>query len=253
MTEEFDPSSVPLPEGVLPDVQQLLGKIINKDREEAIEYLQKDPIAVVALSKILKDIQKNPTEAGTAFREIYDSKVMNLFNVDHLVDEEGLAFTAELLLGYWRKINQQIHIESFNELILENLELLKLQAITLDPSPGNRVIFEIIQDGITRIDGMQTHEKTKATKNMDTLSLILDEFVEKQFKPISTSGIPDVWHSLLALATMKQATAREFRKLMSNILLRHFKSHFDKFQEDQKFVIAPYLTLLEKIIHDNDP
>lgn len=247
MTEEFDPSSVPLPEGVLPDVQQLLGKLIEKDIDEAIEYLQKDPIAVVALSKILKAILSNPSDQGTTFKGLYDRKVQNLFNVNHLVETEGLAFTAELLLGYWRKINQQIQIDSLNELILENLELLKLQTVTLEPSPGNRVAFEIIQDGITRIDGMQVHERIKAAKNMDSLDILLDEFVENQFKPMPTSGIPDVWHSLLSLATMKQATAREFRKLMSSILLKHFKSHFDNFKDDQKFVIAPYLTLLEKI------
>jgi hypothetical protein len=251
MDEEFDPSLAPLPEGVLPDVQKLLRDLINTDLEKAVDYLKTDPIAVVALSKILKEIQNEKTEKSDDFNKYYNKLVLSIFSIEHLVEKHGMAFTTELLLGYWRKINQQVHIESITELILDNLVLLKSMATKLESNPSNRVIFEIINDGLTRIQGIYHHEKKRAKEHMDPLTVILDDFVGKQFTPFPKSGIPDIWHSLIAIASMKQATALEFRKLLATILLNHLKLHFDEFSEDQKYEIAPYLALLEKISKSN--
>ena len=54
MDDEFDPSLAPLPEGVLPDVQKLLRDLIDTDMDQAVDYLKRDPIAVLALSILLR-------------------------------------------------------------------------------------------------------------------------------------------------------------------------------------------------------
>ncbi|MCE7736631.1 MAG: hypothetical protein GPJ54_17240 [Candidatus Heimdallarchaeota archaeon] len=251
MDDEFDPSLAPLPEGVLPDVQKLLRDLIATDMDQAVDYLKRDPIAVVALSKILKEIRKEKTEKTEDFKNYYDRLVLSIFSIDHLVNEYGMAFTTELLLGYWRKLNQQIHIESVTELILDNLITLNTKASKLESNTSNRVVVEMINDGLNRIQGMYNHEKNKAKEHMDSLTVILDDFVGNQFHPLPTSGIPEIWYSLLAVASMKQATAMEFRKLIATCLLKHLKLHFDKFTDEQKYVIAPYLSLLEKISNSN--
>lgn len=247
MDEEFDPSLAPLPEGVLPDVQKLLHDLIETDMDQAVDYLKRDPIAVVALSKILKEIKKEKTEKSEDFKNYYDRAVLSIFSIDHLINEYGMAFTTELLLGYWRKINQQIHIESVTELILDNLISFNTEATKLESTTSNRVIVEIINDGLNKIQSIYNHEKNKAKDYMEPLTIILDDFVANQFHPLPTSGIPEVWHSLLAIASMKQATAMEFRKLLATIMLKHLKLHFDEFTDEQKYEIAPYLALLEKI------
>ncbi|MHA2099782.1 MAG: hypothetical protein ACW99A_13985 [Candidatus Kariarchaeaceae archaeon] len=247
MDEEFDPSLAPLPEGVLPDVHKLLKDLIETNPDEAFKYLKTDPVAVVALSKVLNEIREDQSENVVEFKKQYKTLIDNIFSVEPYLEDLGMAFSAELLIGYWRKLNQQIHIESITELIIENLLILKEKSTTLESTTSNRVVFEIIMDGLTRIQGMHDHERHKAKDDLDPITILLDNFVGSQFKPLPKSGIPDVWHSLLALVGMKHATAMEFRKLLSTILLSHFKSHFDDFHDDQKFIIAPYLGLLEKI------
>ena len=98
---------------------------------------------------------------------------------------------------------------------------------------------------------MYNHEKNRAKEQMKPLTVILDDFVGDQFHPLPTSGIPGIWHSLLSIASMKQSTAMEFRKLLAKIMLKHLKLHFDKFTDDQKYQIAPYLALLDKISESN--
>ena len=67
----------------------------------------------------------NENENVSQFMEELNKLRKSIFQINEKVSELGIALTVELLLNYWRHLNQTVRLESANDLILDNLVNLK--------------------------------------------------------------------------------------------------------------------------------
>lgn len=240
----FDTSLADVPEGVLPDVIKLLKELISEDTDKAFEYIESDPLAAVAVTTILREQKDSEDEMFLAFRKEYYKRIDNLFSLEKLSSEIGMGFVVELILGKWRQLTQSLDFDSTIDQLLFNLNILKEKVDELIPNPSNRVIFEMVDDSIRRLEGFQSYEHDRAEKILPKIRPHLESAIQNTIK--EESSLSKGLEPWLALASMKHQMALELRNNIRDICLDIIKGDFENLPEDDKFKLAPYLMYLDK-------
>lgn len=239
-----------IPEGTLPVTQDILRTKILKNPQEAWTMLRQNPVAVVALSKIRREVVGSDLENENSiqFFEQYDEKVDNLFDLHGIIDEEGLALTTELINEVWRKSQQDYNFPSPYSVLLGNLEKMIDQSEYLENTPNNRVIREILRYAYHRIQDYQIYEKSKASENWEILEPRFRDMIKSDFAGEPDKNIPEIWRAWFAIASSPVSAAEIYRNEISKLILTEIKGKFPLLTEEVKFQVAPWILSFEKLI-----
>jgi hypothetical protein len=245
----------PIPDGILPEVLQELKEKMLSEPDLAWMLLQQNPIAVIALSRAKIELQKQEKSIDEEyhlqqFMKKLEVRADQIFDVGSFVEKDGLALTTELILGVWRKYNQEIRIHSINQLLLKNLLKLHEQTLSLDNTSENRVIREMVFDSLKRISGLDQYEQKKALDNCSVLAPSLKEIIGSAFQQPPKDKIPRDWEAWFGLATMNNNNADQFRRGIASLVLEQVKASFDDLEEEHKYTVAPWIIILEKITEE---
>ena len=240
----FDTSLADVPEGVLPDVIKLLKELISEDTGKAFEYIESDPLAAVAITSILREQKDSQDDMFLAFRKEYFKRIDNLFSLEKLSSDIGIGFVVELILGKWRQLTQSLEFDSTIDQLLFNLNIMKAKVDELIPNPSNRVIFEMVDDSIRRLESVKNYEHDRAKQILSKIRPHLESAIQSSLK--ESSSLSKSLEPWLALASMKHQIALELRNNIRDICLDIIKGDFEHLSEDEKFKLAPYLMYLNK-------
>ncbi len=231
---------------------------IKQDPEDAWKYMKDNPIAILALSKIKSDlkemikISENEIELKNIgkFFEMYEDLYYRLFSVEHLIEKHGLALLADLIAEKWRRNNQEMVMASFNDIIMNNISILNLEAMKLGNSTNDKVTLGILADLNQRIFALRQHEADKVDKSWTLLGNHYKNMIDTviSYDDISNmEKLPEAWLAILHISTLSLEGSSAFQRKYSELLLVKLNSIFDELPENIKYDVAPYIIQLRQL------
>lgn len=246
-----------VPKGTLPVTQDMLSKKILTDPLDAMEMLRTNPVAVVGLSKVLREFANQELSSGERghlehFQKLLNQASQDLISITHLTDKYGMALIVELLTEIWRKKNQSTDLSSMNEFLLTNFGILDEDAQFLENTPNNRVIREMINYNLRRILDFESYEKMKSTESWSSISHSFEAYLVNLFSMDVSKSIPEEWHGWLYFCTASNIPLEILRNSTATIINNVLQQRFDSLPEGAKYQIAPFINLFHKMLQTDD-
>ncbi|MDH5404529.1 MAG: hypothetical protein OEZ01_00695 [Candidatus Heimdallarchaeota archaeon] len=226
-----------------------LKNMILENPNKVWENLKTRPELVKQIPRLKREYKKSEelsTEINLKiFFDHYFNAINHLYDLDHKITIYGNALVIEFISELWRKNQQKLSLFSFNDQLIHNLIEMEEEVEKIN----NEELTNILAFAINRIQDFEKYERVKLNNNWSVLIPLFNNMLQTEFNnpPTSNKFIPRSWKAIIELATSPTISLDQFRLGFAELTLDHLKGLFSDLTTEQKYEIAPYIKVLERI------
>ena len=218
-----------------------LHKLVQEDPENAFNFLKGEPISVLVLRPVCKELAKRTDQNSKRFLELIEVEVKRVLSPDRLVSEYGSALALDFLVENWRRRFDENNLVSIEQTLTTMGDEIYKSLDEDDENLDNKVTLAIAKEFQKRVQQLKQHEERLFEKGWKHCEEDIEAFIDKAIEGTLSKKL-DLF---LSIGVLSSVNANALRRNMARVLFKKLEPAFSGFSEDEKFRLAPWLTALK--------